>query len=108
MKAETFKLDIKTTVKSTETLYKGTTPKIQINKYWDSHGTKIDWGTETIPGGEVEIKKVITTWEFSSGPQDFEYWHLYLNGVRVENRGDVVGYRVLKTKMVLTNCIGAG
>lgn len=108
MEVKTYKIDIKNSIKSIKTLWSGTVQKIEIKKFWDSHGCKVDYGTETRIGGEVEIKQVIQTWEFMSGPQDFEFWELYINGEVAEDVSEVMSYRVLKTKLALTSCIGHG
>lgn len=108
MEVKTYKIETKRFIKSIKTLWSGTVQKIEIKKFWDSHGRKVDYGTETRIGGEVEIKQVIQTWEFGSGPEDFEFWELYINGEVAEDVSDVTSYRALKTKLVVTSCIGHG
>ena len=44
---ETHEVKQEVKVLSKKTLLKGTTKKIVVNKYWDSHGDEHDWGTDT-------------------------------------------------------------
>ena len=110
METHTIKLD--TEVLGTKTLFKGKTKKIEVNKYYDLDGTVINEGKDVIDypnEAEFEIieKKVKYNWEFME-PSIFERWELKVNGMRILTDLELTGYRVLKTKVVLQGCTGAG
>jgi len=97
---------------NTKTLIKGTTKKIEVNKYWDSHGTEVDWGQDTVNYDSEKTFEIIShDVEFSSeyiDPVIFEEWEILVDGKRFDHEFELTGYKLLKTKLVLHACVGAG
>lgn len=110
METHTIKLD--TEVVGTRTLFAGKTKKIELNKYYDLDGTIINEGKDTINYDsevpfEIIEKKIKYNWEYIS-PQVLERWEIKVNGMRICTDVELTGYKVLKTKLVLSGCTGAG
>ena len=110
---ETIEIKHERTVLSTKTLYEGSFNKIEVNKYWDSHGREIDWGKETNnydTPAQVKITSSIVRFDFGEHikPQTWEIWNIYVNGKRFDTEFELTGYRALKSKLVLSACVGAG
>lgn len=109
METKTFKVD--TEVLDTKTVYKGVTKKIEINKYWDSHGREVDWGQDVktfdkeVPF-EIISKQIKYNWKYME-PTVFESWDILVNGEKLTGF-ELTGYKALKTKLVLHACMGAG
>lgn len=105
-------MSIKTEIISSETLYKGSTKSIEINKFYDFHGESIDEGQDTLTFDkpvDFEIKKEMVRWHFEYGdPTDFENWTLFINGKEKKLQVEIVGYKVLKNRLILSGCVGAG
>ena len=111
--AETHEIKIETEVLSSKTIYKGKTTRLEIHDYWDSHGTNVDWGKrEKEFSHEVEIEIVSKQVRYDFGPhvapQVFEVWDLLVNGKKYDLEAELTGYKALKTKLVLSACVGAG
>ncbi len=110
---ESVEIKMDTEVLSSTTIYKGKTTRLEIHDYWDSHGTKVDWGTrEKDFGHEAEIEIVSKQVKYDFGPhvapQVFEIWDLLVDGKKYDLEAELMGYKALKTKLVLTACIGSG
>ena len=104
---------IKTTSKvlSTKTLLKGKTKKIIVNKYWDSHGNEVDWGTDTTKFDtekEFEIIEEQVERDFGFSKYTFDEWKIIVDGKRFDTGYELTGYKAQKTQLVLHGCVGAG
>ena len=108
---EVIKFDLKTKELSRELLTEGFTKKIDCTNYWDSHGKKVDWEPTQHKFDfekKFEIYRVMTETEYPySGTHVSEDWELYVEGKKL-SVGEIMSYQVLKTKLKLTCCIGAG
>ncbi len=108
---ETIKLDVQTKELSRELLIEGFTKKIDCTRYWDAHGKRSECEPEQHKFDrpkKFEIIKVITETDFPyTGKYVSEYWHLYINGEELD-LGEIMKYEVLKTKLKLDICVGAG
>jgi hypothetical protein len=105
--------EIKTTAKvlSRKTLLKGTTKRIEVNKYWDSHGNEVDWGQDVEnfdSEKEFEIIEEQVERDFGFSKYTFDEWHILVDGKRFDKEFELTGYKNLKTKLVLHACVGAG
>lgn len=108
---ETHTIKTSSKVLSKKTLFTGTTKKIEVNKYWDSHGDEIDWGQDvtnfdTEKNFEIIEEKVERDFGFSK--YTFDEWHIFVDGKRFDTEFELTGYKSLKTKLVLHACVGAG
>ena len=105
------KLNLKTRELCRTLLTIGSTKKIECKNYWDSHGKKVDWEPtqhQFDREKSFEIYKVVTETEYPySGKHISEDWELYVEGKKL-SVGEIMSYQVLKTKLKLTCCIGAG
>jgi hypothetical protein len=105
------KFDIKRTELRRELLTEGFTNKIDCVNYWDSHGMKIEYAPTQHKFDrekKFEIYKVTTEIEYPySGKYVSEDWEIHVEGKKL-SVGELMGYRILKTKLKLTCCIGAG
>lgn len=78
--------------------------KVEVKRYWNSHGNKVDWGTEIL----TDVKSMkITEHSYDCYGVHVVFWNLEINGKDAE-LGDIDCYEVLKTKIKLTACVGAG
>ena len=112
MEIEWHTVEQKITTLSQKTLYKGKTKKIIINKYWDSHGDEIDWGTDTTKFDtekDFEIISKTKEFQFCGGtPFTEDCWEIIVDGKRFDTEFELTGYKVQKTQLVLHGCVGAG
>lgn len=97
---------------SRELLCEGYTSKVDCANYWDAHGQKIKCASTQHKFDcqkKFEIFKVIaeTTYSTINRVYTSEWWYLYINGEKLDI-GDIMSYKVLKSKLKLDCCIGAG
>jgi hypothetical protein len=97
---------------SREKLCEGVTQKVECKNFWDSHGKRVEYAPtqhQFDHQKKFEIWKVIGETSYSSIDfvHQWEYWNIYIDG-RLLEVGEIVGYRILKTKVKLDCCIGAG
>ncbi len=108
---EVIKFDFKTKELSRKLLTTGYTKKIDCIRYWNAHGKRSDWEPKYFKFDEpkkFEIINVVTETDFPyTGKQISEDWHLYVDGQKI-SVGEIMEYEVLKTKLKLTCCVGAG
>ncbi len=108
---EVIEFNFKSRELSRNLLTAGYTKKIDCINYWDSHGKKVDWEPTQHKFDyekKFEIVKVVTETEFPyTGKHVSENWLLYIDGKEL-SVGEIMSYKVLKTKLKLTCCIGAG
>ena len=108
---ETIKFDVETKELSRNLLTTGYTKKIDCTRYWDAHGKRSESDPVQYKFDEpkkFEIIRVITETSFPyTGKHISEYWHLYINGEELK-LGEIMKYEVLKTKLKLDVCVGAG
>lgn len=112
MEIKSVTLDITTKELSRELLCEGYTKKVECKNYWDSHGKRIEYAPTQLNfdfDKKFEIYKVITeTFYPSIGyTQETEWWKLYIDGEYCD-LGELTGYKILKTKLKLDCCVGAG
>ena len=91
-------------------LYEGYTSKIEIHKYWDSHGKMMSWGCDTNNYNQPAHIKIVSKtkvyhWKFTPDTT-FEFWSLTINGETISE--DITEYKILKSKVVIHACAGAG
>ena len=86
--------------------------QVRIKYYWDSHGTIIDQADTQLKFDcekKFEIYKEVYEYYFDFVPtQTWEFWHLYIDGQKVDDLGEITSYHALKTKLKLDCCVGAG
>ena len=109
---ETVTLDITSKELSRTLLYEGYTKKVECKNYWDSHGKRIEYDpTQHKFDSEkkFEIYKVVTETFYPAlnYTHQSEWWKLYIDGEYLDV-GELMGYNVLKTKLKLDCCVGAG
>lgn len=97
---------------SCELLYEGYIPKVECTNYWDSHGKRVEYDPTLHKFSEpkkFEIWKVLGETKYATIDyvHQWEYWELYIEGERLDV-GEIMSYKVLKTKLKLDCCIGAG
>lgn len=112
MEIKNVTLDIKTKEISRELLVEGYTKKVECKNYWDAHGKRIEYAPTMHTFDcekKFEIYKVITETFYPSldYTHNAEWWKLYVDGEYFD-LGELMGYNVLKTKLKLDVCIGAG
>jgi hypothetical protein len=108
---EEITFEVETKDLSRELIAEGYTKRVDCKNYWDSHGKKVDWEPTQHKFDyekKFEIVKVVTETEFPyTGKHVSENWLLYIDGKQL-SVGEIIGYKVLKTKLKLICCIGAG
>lgn len=111
---ETVKSDIITKEISRTLLLEGFTKKVECKNYWDSHGTRIECApTQYIFDREkkFEIWEVVTETYCPSTncTQTCTDLELVVEGRLLgPDRGRIMGYDHLKTKLKLDCCMGCG
>ena len=92
-----------------KTLLKGKVKKIIINKYWDSHGTEVKWGTDT-ENYDIEKDFEITEKKTTIYGVDFNVWNILVDGKRFDKEFELTGYHFEHNKknLILHACVGAG
>lgn len=95
-----------------ELLYEGYTAKVECTNFWDSHGKRIECAPtqhKFDSPKKFEIWKVTgeTSYSTLEYTHQWEYWKLYIDGKEL-NVGEIMSYRILKTKIKLDVCVGAG
>lgn len=98
---------------SRELVREGYTKRIDIKSYWDSHGKAIPWKDDQIikytEPVKFELYRVVNLWESEYlDPREFEFFHLYINGEKLSDIGEITCMETLKTKLKLDCCVGAG
>lgn len=112
MEAIDVKLDIVSKELSRELLVEGSTLKVECKNYWDSHGTRFD---QAITQHKFDSEKKFEIWKVVretfypsiNFSHQVEWWELYIEGKPL-NVGEITSYKVLKTKLKLDCCVGAG
>ena len=108
---EAIKLEIKSRELSRTLLTCGATKKIDCTRYWDSHGKRVKYEPKQYKFDEpkkFELIKVVREEEFPyTGTHVSEFWYLYVDGQKYDI-GEIMSYQVLKTKLKLDICVGAG
>ena len=107
---ETIKLDTK--LISSKILFSGKTKQIELNKYYDLDGMIIDDGTDIInyeneTQFEIIEKKIKYDWGYGS-QEIIDCWEIKVNGKKIYKDIELTAYKVLKNKLVLSGCSGAG
>ena len=96
---------------SKELLVDGFTGKVDCKNYWDSHGKRVEYAPTQHKFDrqkKFEIYREVWEYYFDFVPtQTWEFWHLYIDGEKLD-LGEITRYEVLKTKLKLDVCIGAG
>jgi hypothetical protein len=90
-----------------KTLLKGKVKQIIINKYWDSHGNEISWGTET-HHFDTDKEFEITETKKTFYGVDFDIWNIMVDGKRFDTEFELTGYNFNDGNLILHGCIGAG
>lgn len=109
---ETVKLDITSKELSRKLLVDGYTKKIECKNYWDSHSKRVEYEPTQY---KFDTEKKFEIWEVirETYYPGIDYtmtsstWHLYVEGEEL-NIGWIVEYNILKTKVKLDCCVGAG
>ena len=109
---EVIKFDVETRELSRELLTEGFTQKIDCTRYWDAHGKRSECEPEQHKFDrpkKFEIWKVCSEEFYPSINLNYqqEYWRLFIDGKELD-LGEIMSYRVLKTKLKLDICVGAG
>lgn len=91
----------------------GYTKRVDCRAYWDAHGKVIPWeGSKVFKYPELkkfELYRVKQLWESEYiKPYEAELLHLYIDGVRLIDIGEITCVEELKTKLKLDCCVGAG
>ena len=97
---------------SRELLCEGYTAKVDCTNFWDAHGKRIAYPPAQYKFDspkKFEIWKVVgeTSYTTINRTHQWEYWQLYIDG-KYFDTGEIMSYRVLKTKLKLDCCVGAG
>lgn len=97
---------------SRELLCEGYTAKVECTNFWDSHGKRLECAPTQYKFDftkKFEIWKVTgeTSYSTLEYTHQWEYWKLYIDGKEL-NVGEIMSYRILKTKIKLDVCVGAG
>lgn len=97
---------------SRELLCEGYIPKVECTNYWDAHGKRIEYAPtqhKFDSPKKFEIWKVRgeTAYSTLDYVHQWEYWHLYIDGKELDV-GEIMSYKILKTKIKLDCCVGAG
>ena len=96
---------------SKELLVDGFTAKVDCKNYWDSHGKRVEYAPTQHKFDrqkKFEIYREVWEYYFDFVPtQTWEFWHLYIDGEKLD-LGEITRYEVLKTKLKLDVCVGAG
>jgi len=97
---------------SRELLCEGYTAKVDCMNFWDSHGKRIEYAPtqhKFDSPKKFEIWKVTGETHYSTLDyvHQWEYWKLYIDGEQLDV-GEIMSYRILKTKIKLDVCVGAG
>ena len=96
---------------SKELLVDGFTAKVDCKNYWDSHGKRVEYAPTQHKFDrqkKFEIYREVWEYYFDFVPtQTWEFWHLYIDGEKFD-LGEITRYEVLKTKLKLDVCVGAG
>lgn len=110
--AETFTIKTNRKLIERELLVEGFTKKVECKNYWDSHGKRLDQADTQYKFDcekKFEIYKEVYEYYFDFVPtQTWEFWHLYIDGQKFEDLGEITSYHALKTKLKLDCCVGAG
>ena len=90
----------------------GYTPKVECKNYWDSHGKRVDYADTQHKFDRLkkfEIYEVTgeTSYSTINFTHQWTYWELFIEGQKLDV-GEITSYKVLKTKLKLDCCIGAG
>ena len=108
----TMTIIVDTKVLEKKTLYKGTTRKIVVSKYYDFNGEIIDQGRDTINyDADASIEIISEKIEHKYGRTDpviFDVWTLLVNGEKICEDLEITGYKAQKTQLLIEGCIGAG
>ncbi len=97
---------------SRELLCEGYTTKVECTNFWDSHGKRLECAPTQYKFDftkKFEIWKVTgeTSYSTLEYTHQWEYWKLYVDGKELDV-GEIMSYKILKTKIKLDVCVGAG
>ena len=97
---------------SRELLCEGYTAKVECTNFWDAHGKRIEYAMTQHKFDrqkKFEIWKVICETHYSTIEyvHQWEMWDLYIDGKKLDV-GEIMSYKILKTKLKLDCCVGAG
>lgn len=104
---ETHTIKVEQKELSSKTLLKGKVKKITVNKYWDSHGNEIDWGTDTTKFEAEKDFEIIEKKQEIFG-QIFAIWNILVDGKRFDKEFELTGYKLSGNNLTLHGCVGAG
>ena len=104
---ETHEIKVEQKNLGSKIILKGKVKKITVNKYWDSHGDEIDWGTDTTKF-DTEKEFEIVEKQQKIFNQIFEVWNLYVDGERFDTEFELTGYKLSGNNLTLHGCVGAG
>ena len=96
---------------SEKTICFGKTHLIELHKYYDLDGDKINEGIDTFNyDTAVDFKIVETKYatHFVTGDVNATWWDLYLNGEETPLQADITGYKINGDVLVLSGCTGCG
>lgn len=105
-------INLNTEVVGTKTLCQGKTKTIVVNKYYDLDGQIINEGTDIVNFAsevpfEIVENKIRFNWKTQT-PTFIDEWVVKVKGGEFRSDLEITGYKVLKTKLVLSGCTGAG
>lgn len=97
---------------SRKLLCEGYTAKVDCTNFWDSHGKRIECAPTQ---HKFDRQKKFEIWEVTGETRystldyvhQWEYWKLYIDGKELDV-GEIMSYKILKTKIKLDVCVGAG
>lgn len=95
-----------------ELLCEGYTAKVDCTNFWDLHGKRIEYAPTQ---HKFDRQKKFEIWKVTSETRystldyvhQWEYWKLYIDGEQLDV-GEIMSYKILKTKIKLDVCVGAG
>lgn len=103
--AEMRTIKVPTEILGEETLLKGHTKRIKIDRYYDLHGQKIYDDDEPCEDLKGEFDFEIKCLKRLCYGSRFDVWRLYING---KEHCGIDGYHLQKTQLKVTDCWGAG
>lgn len=88
-----------------ETLLKGHTKRVKIDRYYDMHGKKIYTDEEPCEDLKGEFDFEIRCTKRECYGDRYDLWTLYLNG---KKKCSIESYHLQKTQLKVSDCWGAG
>lgn len=96
---------------SERTICFGKTHLIELHKYYDLDGDKINEGIDTfnyVTAVDFKIVETKYTIHFTMGDEDVTWWQLYLNGEETSLQADITGCKINGDVLILYGCTGCG